>query len=244
MLFDKKHPPLEEIDPRLKLRMSKRAKKIALRLDNKGHEIHLVVPERASMHKAYHFAKTHEGWIKEKLDSLPAPLPFIDGAVIPLFGEDITLDIYSDTTLKTSSIDLNNKTLSIKTNKDDPSSRITRFLKEQARSKLSDLACKKAAQIKKPVKAIHVRDTKSRWGSCSPDGTLSFSWRIIFAPYEAFDYLVAHEVAHLIHKNHGPQFWALCEDLCLDYKTGKNWIRSHGHTLMRYGAAPMNAQPE
>lgn len=226
---------LEEISPHIKPRISKRAKRIALRLDPKTNDIHLVIPPRASMKKALDFAFTHQDWIREKIETRPAPIPFEDGVSLPLFGEDIMLDIYYDITLKRTSITLNKNILSIKTNKEEPSLRITRFLKEKARERLASLAHEKAGQIDKTVKRVQVRDTKSRWGSCSPDGTISFSWRIIFAPIAALDYLVAHEVAHLTHKNHGPQFWALCEELSTDYKAGKEWIRKHGHSLMRYG---------
>lgn len=236
---DKDHLPgkLEAINPRLKARHSKRAKRIALRLDHRNHEIHLVIPPRANLKKAFDFAYTHRHWITEKLGELPAPVAFTDGAVLPLLGENVTLDIYCDIALKKTTISLKNNILSVKTNKDDPSGRITRHLKAHAKERLTALANTKAETIGKTIKQVQVRDTKSRWGSCSPDGTLSFSWRIIFAPYEAFDYLVAHEVAHLAHKNHGPQFWSLCEELCDDYRTGKKWLRDHGHSLMRYGNA-------
>lgn len=228
--------PLQDISPRLRPRISKRAKRIALRLDTRSHEMHLVIPPRASLKKALDFAYNHQSWIREKLSALPAPVPFDDGAVIPLFDENVTLDIYCDTALKKTTISLKNNTLSIKTNKEDPSGRIARYLKDMACERLGAVSSEKAETIGKTVKQVQVRDTKSRWGSCSPDGTLSFSWRIIFAPAAAFDYLVAHEVAHLVHKNHGPQFWSLCEELCDDYRTGKKWLRDHGHSLMRYGA--------
>ena len=72
----------------------------------------------------------------------------------------------------------------------------------------------KAERVQRPVKRVGLRDGRSRWGSCGPDGGLSFSWRLVFAPPEVLDYLVAHEVAHLVHMNHGPRFWAQARALC------------------------------
>jgi predicted metal-dependent hydrolase len=100
---------------------------------------------------------------------------------------------------------------------------------------LSDIASEKAGDIKKIISSIKIRDTKTRWGSCAKDGSLSFSWRLIFAPYHTIDYVVAHEVAHLAHMNHGPKFWALCEKLSLNYTGGKEWLKANGNELMRYG---------
>jgi hypothetical protein len=79
-----------------------------------------------------------------------------------------------------------------------------------------------------------VREKKSRWGSCSSDDHLSYSWRLIFAPPAALDYVVAHEVAHLVHMNHSKAFWNLCRSLSHDFVNGQYWMKNHGHELMRY----------
>lgn len=82
-----------------------------------------------------------------------------------------------------------------------------------------------AHKIGREVKSIRYKDTKSRWGSCSVDGRLSFSWRLVMAPKEVFEYVVAHEVAHLIEMNHGPRFWTLCEKLCPNSKVYRTWLK-------------------
>jgi len=95
----------------------------------------------------------------------------------------------------------------------------------------------KARRVERPVKRITVRDSRSRWGSCGPDGTMSFSWRLVFAPPEVLDYLVAHEVAHLVHLNHGPRFWALARTLCDSPIEGpQSWLKKNGEVLLQYGA--------
>ncbi len=226
---------LTDIHPCLELKVSSRAKRMRLRLDSKNRVINLVMPKRASLKKAREFALDHEEWIKDKLAALPAPVPFTQGSIIPVLGQDRHVHIDCDTTLKSTRIELKNNEISISTNKKDPAGRITRFLKKESRDTLTGLAHEKAAQIGKTIESVQIRDTKSRWGSCGPDGRISFSWRLIFAPWGAMDYVVAHEVAHLIHMNHGPKFWALCTELSEDYSTGKKWMRQNGHSLMKYG---------
>ena len=233
--FKEEQRPLEKISPRIKPRISKRAKRLALRLDHKTGEIYLVIPSRTRMSKALEFAWSHKNWIREKLAELPPQTQFVNGAVIPIFGRKTTIVIYYDDTLRKTDIYLIGRRLVVYTNKEDPSGRITRYLKELAREEIETLAYQKAKSIHKRICAIQVRDTKSRWGSCGPDGRISFSWRLIFAPYEALDYVVAHEVAHLIHLNHGPRFWALCTELSSNFSKGKSWMRDHGHTLLRFG---------
>ena len=75
------------------------------------------------------------------------------------------------------------------------------------------------------------KDTRSRWGSCTSDGRLAFSWRIVMAPPYVIDYLAAHEVAHLAEMNHGPRFWTACRRLCPRTDEAKAWLKRHGTML-------------
>jgi predicted metal-dependent hydrolase len=225
---------LKKISPHLKLKMSKRAQRLALRLDNKRRVMHLVVPPRISLRHAFEFAEQHKGWIREKLAELPPVVAFEHGTVIPILGRKRRIRIHYDPALERTDITLEKNRLIVRTNQADPTLRIIRFLKETAREKISQLAHDKAASVDKKIKQIYLRDTTSRWGSCGPDGNLSFSWRLVFAPISALDYVVAHEVAHLVHMNHGPRFWAQCEDLSRSYTRGKEWMLREGHTLLRY----------
>lgn len=208
---------------------------MALRLDVKSREMHLILPKRVSLKKAVNFAYAHENWIVDQLAGLPVPVPFENGAVLPLFGRDVLLRVICDPALKTTKIDLRDDELLVSTYLENPAGRITRYLKGLAREALTGLAHEKAVQIKKTIKSIQIRDTKSRWGSCGHDGRLSFSWRLILAPPDSMDYVAAHEVAHTVRMNHTPEFWALCEELSVDFSAGKGWMRGNGHSLMRYG---------
>ncbi|MCY1309040.1 hypothetical protein D9M70_590950 [compost metagenome] len=86
-------------------------------------------------------------------------------------------------------------------------------------------------RIGRRAKSLSLKDTRSRWGSCSADGALSFSWRIVMAPPKVIAYLAAHEVAHLQEMNHGPDFWTLCGRLCPDTEDAKRWLRRNGTML-------------
>lgn len=226
---------LTRISPRLKLRVSKRAQRLALRLDNKRRVMHLVVPPRILLRHAFEFAEQHKGWIREKLAELPERIRLEHGAVIPVLGRKRKIRIVYNPDLKRTDITLKNSILLVRTNQEDPTLRIIRFLKECAREKITALVEAKAERVGKRVKGIFIRDTSSRWGSCSPDGNLSFSWRLVFAPKAALDYVVAHEVAHLVHMNHGPRFWDLCERLSANFDDGKHWMFAEGHMVLRYG---------
>lgn len=225
---------LAAIHPSLRMRVSGRAKRLALRLDAKTGLIHLVVPKRASLKSALAFARQYEDWIEKHAERTPDGIAFADGALIPILGRDRLIRVYHDPDSRRTTITLSDDTIDVITNQDDPGLRIVRHLKKFARDEITRLAHEKSALINRTVNSITIRDTTTRWGSCSQDGNLSFSWRLILAPEAALDYVIAHEVAHLVHMNHKTRFWALCEKLSADFKSGHSWMKKHGHTLMRY----------
>lgn len=227
--------PFSEISSKLKVNVSGRAKRMALRLDPTKRVIHLVVPKRVSLKAAFEFAEENRDWIREKIRNLPRPVAFQDGEILPILGRDRRIVVLYNPALKFTDIQLKKDELLVLTNKLDPSARIRRYLIEFARERITEMTLEKAAQIRRKVAAVDVRDTRSRWGSCGEDGRICFSWRLIFAPVKALDYVVAHEVAHLIHMDHSDNFWNVCERLSRDYDTGKDWMRDHGHDLMRFG---------
>lgn len=224
-----------DLPENVRIKHSARARRLALRLDPKDRIINLVIPKGVSLRKAHDFAKYHETWITKALMELPPPQPFEHERTIPVLGADRIIHVERDQSRKTTDVKLTPTHLIVTTNKDDPTCRIERFLKNLARDKLTEMARAKALDINKPINAIRIGDTKSRWGSCSEDGKLAFSWRLIFAPSLAMDYVVAHEVAHLIHLHHQKSFWSLCRELSIDFVEGEYWMRNHGHELMRYG---------
>lgn len=225
----------EEWNDRIVIRHSRRAKRLALRLDTQKQVFTLVVPEGINLNRAKAFAREHNEWIEQKLAALPRRIPFENGQIIPVLGTPRRIRISLDKTARRTNIRICPREIHVVTNQEHPDARIARFLKKEAKTHLEALSREKASLIKKTIRSVTVRDTKTRWGSCSQDKKLSYSWRLIFSPPEALDYVVAHEVAHLVHMDHSRAFWHLCKDLSADYKTGKTWMRKHGNTLMRYG---------
>ena len=111
--------------------------------------------------------------------------------------------------------------------------RLTDWLKEQARKEISDKAHFYAKQVGKKVNRVSIKDTSSQWGSCSARQNLSFSWRLMMAPPSVLEYVVAHEVAHMVHMNHSKEFWALVADLYPEYKVAMAWLKREGRSLFK-----------
>ena len=122
--------------------------------------------------------------------------------------------------------------------RDHVEARVVRWLKGQARARLTAASGAHAGRLGVAVGRLAIRDTRSRWGSCSGTGTLSFSWRLILAPDAVLDYVAAHEVAHLREMNHSPAFWALVDRLVPDASASRRWLKRTGAQLMLYGPPP------
>ncbi len=213
---------------------SGRARRVSLRVDVARRRILLTAPLRMSRATAIGFAETQAGWIAARLKRLPERRPFADGAEVPLFGKlhviRHRIDVRGTVWREADEIHVAGQAEHLPR-------RLRDWLTAELRGRLIPLVHDKARRVERPVKRVTLRDSRSRWGSCGPDGGLSFSWRLVFAPPEVLDYLVAHEVAHLVHLNHGPRFWGLTETLCdgpMD--PPRAWLRANGETLLQYGS--------
>ncbi|MGO9674241.1 MAG: M48 family metallopeptidase [Methylocella sp.] len=113
--------------------------------------------------------------------------------------------------------------------------RVQDFLIREARRDLAAAVGRHTARLGVKVRKITLRDTSSRWGSCSASGGLNFSWRLILAPPFVLDYLAAHEVAHLVHMNHSDAFWTVVGGLSQDVDAAEAWLKTHGPGLLRFG---------
>jgi predicted metal-dependent hydrolase len=119
--------------------------------------------------------------------------------------------------------------------------RVQDFLIREARRDLTAAVARHAALIDVNVRKITLRNTSSRWGSCSASGGLNFCWRLIMAPPFVLDYLAAHEVAHLVHMNHSGAFWTVVGRLSSDVDAAEAWLKTHGPGLLRFGAGGKDA---
>ncbi len=106
--------------------------------------------------------------------------------------------------------------------------------RREARAVVTEVAEAEARRLGVTYAALQIRDQRTRWGSCSPRGTLTFNWRLVLAPHAVLDYVVVHELCHLREAKHGPAFWRLVEQARPDYKAPRAWLRRHGHELLAY----------
>lgn len=213
---------------------STRARRASLRVDPAHRRIVLTAPMRMARGTALGFAQAQAGWIAARLKRLPQARPFADGAEVPLFGMPHVVRHRAESR---GTVWVESGEIHVAGRLEHLPRRLRDWLIGQMRVHLEPLVLQKAMRVERRVKRITLRDNRSRWGSCGPDGSMSFSWRLVFAPPVVLDYLVAHEVAHLVHHNHGERFWALTRELCDgSMDEAHAWLRRHGETLLQYGA--------
>jgi predicted metal-dependent hydrolase len=210
-----------------------RARRASLRVDPANRRIVLTAPLRMARGTAVDFAEAQAGWIATRLKRLPERRPFCDGAEIPVFGVPHQVRHRAG---QRGTVWREGTEIHVAGAIEHLPRRLRDWLLAELKARLVPLVHAKAARVERPVKRITVRDSRSRWGSCGPDAAMSFSWRLVFAPPEVLEYLVAHEVAHLVHLNHSPRFWALARTLCDGPIEGPQaWLKKNGEVLLQYG---------
>jgi predicted metal-dependent hydrolase len=209
-----------------------RARRLTLRIDAGGQGLRITVPPGISAREVDGFLRRHQGWLEQRLAKVPDRPQVRPGIKIPLRGVPHTI-VHEPGRRGTVSavVDESGSSLTVHGDRLHLPRRIADFLKREAKREIEALVEKHCATVGRRAKAVRFRDTTSRWGSCTSDGTLSFSWRIMMAPPPVINYLVAHEVAHLREMNHGPKFWKLCEELCPDTNRCKAWLKRNGGAL-------------
>jgi hypothetical protein len=215
----------------LTVRVDSRLKAPRLRVRMDGTVILSVRTERA-LKSALAFARSQEDWLAARLAELPARTGFAAGATIPFEGRTVRIE---HDPLRRGGVRVEGDLLIVSGDTAHVPRRVADFLKAEARRRLADRAVAHAAQFGVRARRVQVRDTVSRWGSCSSSGTLSFSWRLILAPPEVLDYVAAHEVVHLRFMHHGPAFWDGVASLVPDYRKHERWLKVNGPSLHAYG---------
>ena len=222
-----------DLDAPLAVRVSPRARRVGLRIDAARRRVELVLPQGVPAELGLRFLRDKRGWIAARLAALPRPVPFAEGAVVPVLG--VPHRIRRSFELAAPPVTLADGEIQVRGEPAHLPRRVRDHLATLARDELARRARPLAANIGHQIARIAVRDTKSRWGSCSASGNLSFSWRLIFAPEEVIDYVVAHEVAHLAEMNHGPRFWRLVDTLAPGNDRQRRWLDRHRAELLSYG---------
>lgn len=221
------------------------ARRYILRVSSTAREVLLTMPRTGSAGEARAFAERQRDWIGTKLARLPQRIVFEDGAIIPLRGVAHMIEhrpqargtVWSEPgepapLLAEDALPrlvVAGRYLHLRR-------RLRDWLEAEIRADMTRAVRQYARRLGVAVLQVQIRDQKSRWGASSQTGTLTFSWRLIFAPPFVIDYLAAHEVAHQKEMNHSPRFWAILRELCPATDRAEAWITTHGRDLHRYDA--------
>ncbi|MFZ2100738.1 MAG: M48 family metallopeptidase [Oricola sp.] len=221
----------------LRVAENPRARRLTLRIKPGAKGLSVTTPVGISMLEVERFLYRHREWLEEKLGKLPERPVVRPGIKIPIRGvnHEIVHEPGRGVTQAERSGD--SARLIVRGDRLHLPRRIADYLKKEAKAEIEALVVRHTTTIGRSAKSVRFKDTVSRWGSCSAEGNLSFSWRIMMAPKPVINYLVAHEVAHLVHMNHSRDFWALCEELCPDTDRCRAWLKKNGTALQAIGFA-------
>ncbi len=213
-------------------RRSARARRISLRIDPRHGCVVVTLPTRASRAAGMALLAQHATWAADRLAALPLRISFADGADVPIDGTPHRVRHLPGAR---GGAWLADGEVCVAGDAAFLPRRVADLLRREARQRFAALASTKAAAAQVRLARVTVKDTSSRWGSCAPDGTVMFSWRLVMAPAFVQDYVAAHEVAHLRHMNHGERFWTLVGELTPHTASGITWLHREGAGLLRVG---------
>ena len=218
------NPPIEVI-----LRRSARARRLSLRLSQLDGRVTLTLPRHVPEAEGVAFLRQKEAWLRGHIDRREDDVAILPGAALPVEGVAHVV-----TPAQGRSVRLENGALLVPGEGEAMAARLRGWLRAQARDRLAEASDRHAAALGRSYARLTLRDTRSRWGSCTADGGLMYSWRLILCPPEVLDYVAAHEVAHLKEMNHSPAFWATVERLYGDWRAPRRWLRENGAGLHRF----------
>lgn len=214
----------------VRFEVNPKARRLILRLDERNREAVAVAPSRRKIAEAAEFARDRVEWIAQHLQALPQQVILQAGAEFMLRGAPCIVSLDGPGRLANLQIGPP-QTLRVPGEKETVGKRIERFLRKTAKQDLSDAVIRYCDRLDVEARRVTVKDTRTRWGSCTSDGRLAFSWRLIMAPPAILDYVAAHECAHLLEMNHSPAFWAHVTKCRPDWKKERAWLRKYGRDL-------------
>ena len=213
------------------------ARRLTLRVSKTRRAVVVTVPSGCRIEEADRFLRTNIDWVRERLGRVPEPVPLADGEKVPLRGRLHRISFIGPMggapTVSVESLGTIPR-LEVAGRVEHAPRRLKDWLVTQAHKDLGLRVAWHAASLGVRVRRIGLRDQTTRWGSCSANGFLSFSWRLILAPAYVLDYVAAHEVAHLVEMNHGARFWKLVAGAVPRLDEAKHWLRHEGTDLHRY----------
>lgn len=208
-------------------RVSPRARRLTLRVSPQG-EVSCTRPRGVPLAEAEAFASAKRGWVAVRLAALPLEATVAPGGALPVEGRALVV-----TPVRAAAVRVEGDRLLVPEGA-APGPLVARWLRGLATERLAEACARHAEALGRPVGTIRLRDTRSRWGSCTARGDLMFSWRLAMAPPEVLAYVAAHEVAHLVRMDHSPAFWAVVERLDPGWRAHWAWLRAEGPALLRW----------
>lgn len=232
-MIDLQPGPLQDPRPcKVRWRRSARARLVSLKIDNRAAEVIVTLPPRGTRKAGLALLVANARWVLGRLAALAPVLRFRDGAVVPIGG--VAHEIRHRPGARGGAW-IADGALIVTGEESFLARRVADFLRAEAKRRIGDSAARHAPLLGRAPRLIRVKDTSSRWGSCTSDGTLAFSWRLVLAPPWVLDYVVAHELAHLVEMNHSDRFWAQVDRLTPHREAAEAWLKRHGPSLLRVG---------
>jgi hypothetical protein len=219
-----------EDEPELEifLRQNRNSRRITLRISSLDGKITLTGPSYLDFREFKDFAESKKSWLKSKIKSFENPIFVSEEIEIPILG--IATKILSSDVKNPKRIE----NILYVSKQQLVSTQVKKYLMEICKIHLDYMCTEFSERLGLKFHKITLRDTRSRWGSCSSDANLMFSWRLVMAPEDILAYVAAHEVAHLKHMNHSGDFWETVEYLFGPYNKERTWLKQNGSSLHRY----------
>jgi predicted metal-dependent hydrolase len=211
------------------VRESNKARRISICV--RDEKVELILPYGAPKNEAYKFLLTKERWIREKFMKVIKIVQGSEKLPDQLFILGKMHDVHYVHSSNEFAVTLKDECITVYSPKDHAGDVLKHYLQQYILDEISRLAKLLAKENGFRYSKISVKELKTRWGSCSSLGNLSFNWRIIFAPHSVLQYLIVHELCHLKEMNHGPKFWKLVEKIFPNYRMSMLWLKKNGKLL-------------
>ena len=217
-------------DLNIKITKSARSKNLRLKVDKTGTVI-LSMPTWTLKRTGLAFIQDNLQWIQTQLNNVKPPKRFENNMTIDILGQRVMI---CHTQNKRGISKIENGQLFVSGGAEHLHRRVRDFIKRLALSYIQEQALQMSSKIGEKPTRITLKDTSSRWGSCSSAKHLNFCWKLALAPTFVLDYIIAHEVAHLKQMNHSDKFWAVVGTLGVCRSDAEIWLRKHGSELQAW----------